>query len=110
VNLVIDHLSKTYPNGVRALRDVSLTVTPGMFGLLDPNGAGKSTLMRICANLQRPDAGTVHFGDLDVLARPAEVRRALFAFAVGRRRVTPAGRLGAGLSAPGSNAVRGEGR
>jgi ABC-type multidrug transport system ATPase subunit len=77
VNLVIDRLSKTYPNGVRALRDVSLTVTPGMFGLLGPNGAGKSTLMRICATLQRPDEGTVRFGDLDVLAQPAELRRTL---------------------------------
>ncbi len=77
MNLVIDRLSKTYPNGVRALRDVSLTVTPGMFGLLGPNGAGKSTLMRICATLQRPDEGTVRFGDLDVLAQPAELRRTL---------------------------------
>lgn len=77
MELVIEHLSKTYPNGVRALRDVSLTVTPGMFGLLGPNGAGKSTLMRICATLQRPDDGSVRFGDLDVLTQPAEVRKAL---------------------------------
>ena len=38
--LEISGLSKTYPNGVQALADVSLTIPPGMFGLLGPNGAG----------------------------------------------------------------------
>ncbi len=56
-------VSKTYPNGVQALRDVSLTIPAGMYGLLGPNGAGKSTLMRILATLQEADAGTVHLGD-----------------------------------------------
>ena len=65
--LTIDHLSKTYPNGVRALHDVSLRIPTGMFGLLGPNGAGKSTLMRIIATLQEPDTGSVGLGDLDVL-------------------------------------------
>jgi len=77
VELVIRHLSKTYPNGVRALADVSLTIPNGMFGLLGPNGAGKSTLMRTIATLQRPDAGTIQLGDLDVLARPDELRQQL---------------------------------
>ncbi len=40
--LTISGLSKTYPNGVRALSDVSLAIPTGMFGLLGPNGAGKS--------------------------------------------------------------------
>jgi ABC-2 type transport system ATP-binding protein len=44
--LTLSHLSKTYPNGVRALDDVSFTIDRGLFGLLGPNGAGKSTLMR----------------------------------------------------------------
>jgi ABC-type multidrug transport system ATPase subunit len=57
--LTISGLSKTYPNGVEALRDVSLTIPTGMFGLLGPNGAGKSTLMRTLATLQDADAGTV---------------------------------------------------
>src|ERR1044071_967693 len=65
--LRIDGLSKTYPNGVKALQNVSLTIRPGMFGLLGPNGAGKSTLMRILATLQEPDAGEVRFGELDVV-------------------------------------------
>ena len=46
MSLRIDNVSKTYPNGVQALRNVSLTIPNGMFGLLGPNGAGKSTLMR----------------------------------------------------------------
>src|SRR5215472_12592892 len=52
MELRIQNLSKTYPTGIRALKDVSLTLKPGMFGLLGPNGAGKSTLMRILATLQ----------------------------------------------------------
>jgi ABC-type multidrug transport system ATPase subunit len=77
MNLRIENLSKTYPNGTRALDDVSLTIAPGMFGLLGPNGAGKSTLMRIVATLQEPDAGQVHLGDIDVLRDKEAVRRTL---------------------------------
>src|SRR5215468_7543272 len=75
--LRIDHLSKTYANGVRALHDVSLTIPPGMFGLLGPNGAGKSTLMRTLATLQEPDSGSVMLGDLDVLKEKEELRSRL---------------------------------
>jgi len=75
--LTISGLSKTYPNGVQALSDVSLTIPTGMFGLLGPNGAGKSTLMRTLATLQDADAGTVMMGDIDVLADKAAVRRIL---------------------------------
>src|SRR5689334_24245064 len=75
--LTISGLSKTYPNGVQALSDVSLTIPTGMFGLLGPNGAGKSTLMRTLATLQDADAGTVRLGDLDVLRDKDAVRRRL---------------------------------
>ena len=75
--LTISGLSKTYPNGVRALDGVSLTIPTGMFGLLGPNGAGKSTLMRTLATLQEADAGTVQMGDIDVLRDKAAVRRTL---------------------------------
>ena len=75
--LTISGLSKTYPNGVRALSDVSLSIPTGMFGLLGPNGAGKSTLMRTLATLQAADAGTVTMGDVDVLRDKAAVRRTL---------------------------------
>ena len=44
--LHIRGVSKTYSNGVQALKDVTLTIPVGMYGLLGPNGAGKSTLMQ----------------------------------------------------------------
>jgi ABC-type multidrug transport system ATPase subunit len=77
MELVIQGLSKTYANGVKALDNVSLTIPTGMFGLLGPNGAGKSTLMRILATLQEADAGTVTLGDIDVLKDRMAVRRVL---------------------------------
>jgi ABC-2 type transport system ATP-binding protein len=70
-------LSKTYPNGVKALKNVSLSIGNIMFGLLGPNGAGKSTLMRTVATLQDPDSGSIHVDDLDVLAQKNEVRKIL---------------------------------
>jgi ABC-type multidrug transport system ATPase subunit len=75
--LKIENLSKTYPNGVRALAGVSLDIGTGMFGLLGPNGAGKSTLMRTIATLQLPDSGSIRFGSIDVLTQPDELRRVL---------------------------------
>ena len=77
MNLTISNLSKTYSNGVRALKNVSLDIPSGMFGLLVPNGAGKSTLMRTIATLQQPDSGSVRLGDIDVLTQPDEVRKIL---------------------------------
>src|SRR3954463_14548990 len=77
MELQIRGISKTYANGVHALRDVSLTIGPGMFGLLGPNGAGKSTLMRILATLQDADAGTVTLDGIDVLRQKEEVRKRL---------------------------------
>jgi len=75
--LVIDGVTKTYPNGVQALKGVSLRIPAGMFGLLGPNGAGKSTLMRTIATLQEPDQGSITFGDIDVLRQKDQVRRTL---------------------------------
>ena len=75
--VTISDLSKTYPNGVKALRNVSLTIGNNMFGLLGPNGAGKSTLMRTIATLQDPDSGSVQLDGLDVLANKNEVRKVL---------------------------------
>jgi ABC-2 type transport system ATP-binding protein len=75
--LRIEHLSKTYPGGIRAVDDVSLTIPRGMFGLLGPNGAGKSTLMRILATLQEADSGTAVLDDIDVLRDKDAVRRTL---------------------------------
>jgi ABC-type multidrug transport system ATPase subunit len=75
--LTIEGLSKTYPNGVKALKNLSLNIGNHMFGLLGPNGAGKSTLMRTVATLQDPDSGTIHLDGLDVLAHKSEVRKVL---------------------------------
>ena len=75
--LNIENLSKTYPNGVKALADVSLSIGNGMFGLLGPNGAGKSTLMRTLATLQEPDAGSATLDDIDILNQPTELRKVL---------------------------------
>ncbi|HLM67011.1 MAG TPA: ABC transporter ATP-binding protein [Longimicrobium sp.] len=77
MELHIRDVSKRYPNGVQALKDVTLTIPAGMYGLLGPNGAGKSTLMRILATLQEPDAGTIRLGELDVVRQKDEVRRTL---------------------------------
>ena len=77
MELKITSLSKTYSNGVKALNNVNLTISTGMYGLLGPNGAGKSTLMRTIATLQEADSGTVRLGVLDVLKEKLEVRKLL---------------------------------
>jgi ABC-type multidrug transport system ATPase subunit len=77
VALTITGLSKTYPNGVKALKNLSLSIGNNMFGLVGPNGAGKSTLMRTVATLQEPDAGSIHLDGIDVLRQKNEVRRIL---------------------------------
>ena len=66
MKLSIQNISKTYDNGVEALKDVSLEIGNGMFGLLGPNGAGKSTLMRTIAALQDADNGSITVGEIDV--------------------------------------------
>src|SRR5438046_8514636 len=77
MELRIEGLAKVYKGGVRALDNVNLIIPLGLYGLLGPNGAGKSTLMRTVATLQAPTAGTVFFGDIDVLAQPDRLRRTL---------------------------------
>lgn len=77
MELKITNLSKTYSNGVQALKNVTLEIPVGMFGLLGPNGAGKSSLMRTIATLQEPDTGTITLGDLNVLTQKDEVRKIL---------------------------------
>ena len=77
MKLTINSLSKTYSNGVHALKDVSLILENGMFGLLGPNGAGKSSLMRTIATLQEADEGTVFLDELDVLKNKTRVRQLL---------------------------------
>lgn len=75
--ITISGLSKTYPNGVKALKNISLSIGNNMFGLLGPNGAGKSTLMRTIATLQDPDCGSIELDGLNVLGQKNEVRKVL---------------------------------
>ncbi len=75
--LTITNLSKTYPNGVKALKNLSLTIGNNMFGLLGPNGAGKSTLMRTIATLQDPDSGEIFLDNINVLKEKNSVRQVL---------------------------------
>lgn len=82
MQLEIRDLTKTYSNGVRALRGINLTISQGMFGLLGPNGAGKSSLMRTLSTLQEADSGSVRLTgvageDLNVLTQKDAVRRVL---------------------------------
>src|SRR3984957_11436919 len=77
MKLTIKSLSKTYSNGVNALKDVSLILENGMFGLLGPNGAGKSSLMRTIATLQEADEGTIFLDKLNVLEQKTELRQIL---------------------------------
>jgi len=77
MKLSIQNLSKTYPNGVQALKNVSLEISNGMFGLLGPNGAGKSTLMRTIATLQEADSGSIMLDEIDVLKEKPKVREIL---------------------------------
>ncbi|OFY87238.1 MAG: multidrug ABC transporter ATP-binding protein [Bacteroidetes bacterium RIFCSPLOWO2_12_FULL_35_15] len=77
MKLTITNLSKTYSNGLKALSNINMEISSGMFGLLGPNGAGKSSLMRTIATLQEADSGSILFGDIDVLRQKDEVRKIL---------------------------------
>ena len=77
MKLTIENISKTYPNGVEALKKVSIEISNGIFGLLGPNGAGKSTLMRTIAALQEADSGTIMLGDVDVAKDKQALREML---------------------------------
>ena len=75
--LLIKNLCKTYPNGVKALDNVSIEIENGLFGLLGPNGAGKSSLMRTLATLQEADSGSLFLNDIDIIKQPGELRKNL---------------------------------
>jgi len=77
MKLTVENISKTYPNGVKALKNVSLEITNGIFGLLGPNGAGKSTLMRTIAALQEADNGSIMLGEIDVAQDKQALREIL---------------------------------
>ena len=74
--LSVEGLGKRYPNGVEAVRSVSLDVRRGeVFGLVGPNGAGKSTLLKLIAGLLRPERGRVRVAGNEVTGRPEAAAR-----------------------------------
>lgn len=75
--LKLSGLTHVYANGTKALDNATLTIPTGLFGLLGPNGAGKSSLMRCIATLQTPSAGSIQFGDIDVIKQPERLRATL---------------------------------
>ena len=76
--LIIDNVSKRYPTGDLALRNVSLNVPRGqVVGLIGPSGAGKSTLLRCINRLEEPSEGIVKLNDLEVTSlSSSSLRRA----------------------------------
>lgn len=77
LQLEVQNLSKTYGKHVQAIKKVSFSIGPGIFGLLGPNGAGKTTLMNILATLILPNQGTVHFQGENLLTHPHRIRQQL---------------------------------
>ena len=74
--IVVEALSKRYPNGTEAVRGVSFGVRSGeVFGILGPNGAGKSTTIGMLGTLVLPSGGRASVAGLDVVAQRREVRR-----------------------------------
>lgn len=77
MKISIKNLTQVYPNKNRALDDVSLEISDGLFGLLGPNGAGKSTLMRILVTLMEPTSGSVFIDGMDLHKHRKEIRAML---------------------------------
>jgi ABC-type multidrug transport system ATPase subunit len=75
--LTIHHLVKVHRGAVRAIDDVSMTLRPGVVGLIGHNGAGKTTLLDMLCTLTRPTSGRILLDGEDVVARPGAMRRRL---------------------------------
>lgn len=65
MELYIEHISKQFKD-VKAVDNVSLRITPGVWGLLGANGAGKTTLMRMIAGIMKPSAGTIRYDGIPI--------------------------------------------
>ena len=71
--LSVEHVTKNY-GSFTALEDISLTFTPGVYGLLAPNGAGKTTLIKMLTTLLFPTKGQILWEGEDIQALGAEYR------------------------------------
>lgn len=76
MELYLNHISKIY-DVKRAVDDVNLKLTPGVYGLLGANGAGKTTLMRIICDIQEASGGCVEYNHQNIAAMGEEYRSAL---------------------------------
>ncbi|MEM7110762.1 MAG: ATP-binding cassette domain-containing protein, partial [Bacteroidota bacterium] len=74
MDIQIKGLTKVYPNGHAAVRDVNLEIGSGMFGLLGPNGAGKSSFMRILVTVQKATSGTILMDGMDINENRQKIR------------------------------------
>jgi len=82
--ITVDHASRTYPGGVQALRDVSLTVGGGeMLAIVGPSGSGKSTLLHLMGTLDKPTTGKVEIAGHDISTLSDNALSALRARTIG---------------------------
>ena len=58
IELKFERVSKNYKDK-KVLKDISVTMSTGVYGLLGPNGAGKTTMIKIMADVLRPDTGSI---------------------------------------------------
>ena len=76
--LKIDHLSKTYPGGKRAVQDLSLHIEPGdIYGFIGHNGAGKTTTLRCVAGIIGFDGGEIRVDGHSVASEPLACKRSM---------------------------------
>ena len=76
--LKIDHLSKTYPGGKRAVQDLSLHIEPGdIYGFIGHNGAGKTTTLRCVAGIIGFDGGEIRVDGHSVASEPMACKRSM---------------------------------
>jgi putative ABC transport system ATP-binding protein len=82
--IVLDRVHKTYPGGVEALRDVSLTIEDGeLVAIVGPSGSGKSTMLHMIGALDRPTSGSVAIGGLQLASLSDRQLSALRARVIG---------------------------
>lgn len=65
MELCIEHITKKFRDIV-AVDDISLRITPGVWGLLGANGAGKTTLMRMIAGIMKPSSGKILYDGIPI--------------------------------------------
>lgn len=74
MKIEIKGLTKVYPNGHAAIRNIDLEIGSGMFGLLGPNGAGKSSFMRTLVTVQKATSGTILINGMDINEQRQKIR------------------------------------